>query len=714
MWRLLVSLATCALLMVGCATDNRAPNATPDSPVPSVLVLDGSGSMNQADAPGPRIEAAKNAARRLIEALPDSTQIALQTYGTTTGSTLEEKHASCQDVITLLPMTAMDRAEMRDAIDGITPSGYTPISLALQLAAKQLPASEEPQAIILVSDGEDTCDVPPCETAEQLKQQRPGLTISTVGFKVDGPAADQLSCIADVTGGLFVQADNANQLTARLLATQDVDQAHGSLSATGIHGINLGDKAAEIRAQHADFPEVAHGALEVVAWRDCVFRFIDGTLDAIDPGIHARTIDGITIGSSATDAIGLYGQPIAATDVRDGTLTFTFDADPNHDAAYQISAYFLGPLTGTIKSIVLCRCKPTDNADIPSSTGVTRPANVTDATIRSMTFPAGTCGDDARGWKHDVPITVTNGDGEARTASGEFGGASISGATLVGWIDGDGDGTEDAVVSFNCFGSTFAMCCAGRTSNMMFARVFDFSNSSEPQAVGETIEPGISPVPGRTGGESRRIEHLRVVDSTLITEELLVYPEHADAVGLGHSPYATIEVTHRFSGGGWISTERVIGAQNDVLGGAQQVPVEDYYGKAWSAGDPLTPSPGADMVTFDTPSGNITCSWYLDVTSDPPLNCDISERASPAPARPADCGPGPGWATNYVRLTSQGAQDGVCTGGLQTPWAGRVLPYGSALVAGEFGCRSDESGVTCVHLPSGRGFVLSRKAFRPF
>ncbi|WP_420086583.1 vWA domain-containing protein, partial [Mycolicibacterium insubricum] len=82
---------------------------------------------------------------------------------------------------------------MGSAIDAITPSGYTPISLALQTGADALPDGDT--AIVLVSDGEDTCDTPPCDTATNLKKTHPGLTISTVGFKVDGAAADQLRCI---------------------------------------------------------------------------------------------------------------------------------------------------------------------------------------------------------------------------------------------------------------------------------------------------------------------------------------------------------------------------------------------------------------------------------------------------------------------------------------------------------------------------------------
>lgn len=550
--RWVAAAAACAVLVSGCSAASDSEADADTSTVPTVLILDGSGSMNENDAPGPRIDAAKSAAHGLIDALPDTATIGLQTYGTTTGSTPADKPISCQDVTTLLTVDALDRAAIGAAVDGITPSGFTPMSRALQHAADALPADGSAQAIILVSDGEETCDVPPCDVAAQLKQERPGLAISTVGFKVDGPAADQLRCIAEAAGGISVQASNAKQLAARLLATQDLEQANSSLSASGIHGVKLGDTIEDIRARYANFPDGSGRTDPIIVWRDSEFAFKDGALQSITPRVRARTIDGITIGDPVSAATALYGEPIDAAADRDGSIVFTYDADPNSDAAYRITAHASGVLTGTMKAIVLCLCKP---QAVPPAPAVEIDAD----TVANMTFPPGTCGDSSYGWGHDFPITVTDGEGEARTPSGEFGGASITEAMLIGSIDGDRDGTTDAVVSFTCFGSTFDMCCAGRSSMMEFIGVFDFS-TGQAVPVGRTIFPGSSPIRGETYGESRYIDRTRVEESAIITEEKLIYADTSGTTAdLGHSPYATIEVTHRFDGGQWVSAERVIG-----------------------------------------------------------------------------------------------------------------------------------------------------------
>ena len=189
--------------------------------VPVMVVLDASGSMNQSDAPGPRIDAAKTAVKNLVQGLPDGTQVGLAVYGTSTGSSDAEKDAGCQDITTLAPVSTLDRGRLTTAVDGVVASGYTPIGNALRAAAAALP-TEGPRSIVLVSDGEDTCAPPaPCDVAKELKQQGVDLVVHTVGFKVDQTARDQLSCIADATGGTYSDAADAGQLDQALQVKVD-------------------------------------------------------------------------------------------------------------------------------------------------------------------------------------------------------------------------------------------------------------------------------------------------------------------------------------------------------------------------------------------------------------------------------------------------------------------------------------------------------------
>ncbi|WP_328354345.1 VWA domain-containing protein [Mycobacterium sp. NBC_00419] len=357
---LAVGITTWALTSKPAAQPGASPTTVPVIvSVPTIVILDGSGSMNQNDAPGPRIEAAKAAAAALIDALPADATIGLDTYGTSTGSSPAEHDIGCRDVTTLIPLGALDREAIHASITSLQASGYTPISLALHHAGTELPADNSPQAIVLVSDGEDTCDSDPCQTAAQLKTSHPNLTISTVGFKTDGPTAEQLRCIATTTGGLFVPATNAAQLSTRLIATQNLNAANTSLTPTGLGDIELGTTVTDIRATHPDFPNTTTTDTTTITWRDCDYTFTNNTLTTITPHNGGRTIDGLTPGTPLTTAIDLYGQPLATTPNNDNTTTVIFDADPNTDHAYRITINGTNTTnTSTITSITLCNCKP--------------------------------------------------------------------------------------------------------------------------------------------------------------------------------------------------------------------------------------------------------------------------------------------------------------------------------------------------------------------
>lgn len=368
--RITFALLTSALLFAGCESPEQ-PRSAGSAPVPrkvavpTVLILDASGSMTTADAPGPRIDAAKRAAEALIDQLPDDAVIGLTTYGTGTGSSEAEKPVGCQDVATLIPLQRLDRAQMAQQITGLTPSGFTPIGLALTRAADQLPAGDADQAIVLVSDGEDTCGVPPCDTAAQLKKTHPGLTISTVGFKTDGPASEQLACVAGATGGVFVNAANADQLASRLVALQDVDEAKKSLTSAGIDGIALGLSLDEIRAARPDFPDGDRAGRTVIVYVDCDFGFVDGVLDSIAPHNGGRTIDGVESGTDLQRATELYGDPVRVDATGKAVVYRADPSDDTSEAGYRIEVEGFaesggGYITGRVKTIVLCRCAPVD------------------------------------------------------------------------------------------------------------------------------------------------------------------------------------------------------------------------------------------------------------------------------------------------------------------------------------------------------------------
>lgn len=348
-------LAVLALVLASCGLPDRFGIGGSGSAegVPTVLVVDASSSMLTDDAPGPRIEAAKRAADGLVEALPDGAELGLVTYGTSTDDAPSSQEAGCRDVTTLAEPRELGADGHRDAvgtaIDGLAPRGYTPIAAAMRQAADLLPDGDA--ALIVVSDGEDSCGRPPCEVAAELHEQNPDLTISTVGFKT---AADELACIARTTGGLFVTADDADQLTSRLIAAREVDENASALTPTGYGGIDVGAHYNDVVAAHPDFPSQSDGRKDggqtVITYVDCDYVF-DGQGVVVELRPHGgRTIDGLAVGDPLRRAVELYGSPVdgPASDVR------LYAASREAGTAWKVT-FGSGE---KIEEIVLCRCLP--------------------------------------------------------------------------------------------------------------------------------------------------------------------------------------------------------------------------------------------------------------------------------------------------------------------------------------------------------------------
>lgn len=340
---------------VGGGSDSSDESATATG-VPTVLVVDASASMLIDDVPGPRIDAAKAAADGLLDALPDDAVLGLVTYGTSTDDAPESQAAGCRDVTTLAAPEGLGddghRQTLVDLVDGVVPQGYTPIAESLRQAAGLLPEGET--AVIVISDGEDSCGDPPCDAAAALREQNPGLRISTVGFKTATP---ELACIARTTDGLFVTADNAEQLASRLMAAREVDQNAAVLTPTGLGGIDIGSHYNDIVEAHTDFPSQTDGTSDgentVITYIDCDYVFnSSGTVIEVRPHT-SRTVDGLAVGDPLSRAVDLYGEEVADPAGDTDANTRLYVASREAGTAWKISTE-----GDRITSIVLCRCLP--------------------------------------------------------------------------------------------------------------------------------------------------------------------------------------------------------------------------------------------------------------------------------------------------------------------------------------------------------------------
>ena len=97
-------------------------------------------------------------------------------------------------------------------VNRLQPRGKTPLSAAVQQAAEALKYTEKRAAVILVSDGKETCGADPCALGRALKKNGIDFTVHVVGFGVKRVEEKGLRCLAKETGGIYVRADDPKSL----------------------------------------------------------------------------------------------------------------------------------------------------------------------------------------------------------------------------------------------------------------------------------------------------------------------------------------------------------------------------------------------------------------------------------------------------------------------------------------------------------------------
>ncbi|MFF8424454.1 VWA domain-containing protein [Streptomyces sp. NPDC016566] len=216
--------ALLAALTAGLAVPSTAVADETEQAAPKVeLVLDVSGSMRTRDIDGgSRMAAAKQAFNEVLDATPEEVQLGIRTLGANYRG--NDRITGCKDTEQLYPVGPLNRTEAKTAVATLAPTGWTPIGPALQKAAADLDGGDGTRRIVLISDGEDTCQpLDPCEVAREIAAKGIGLTIDTLGLVPDAKTREQLSCIADATGGTYTDVRHKEELSDRV--GQLVDRA---------------------------------------------------------------------------------------------------------------------------------------------------------------------------------------------------------------------------------------------------------------------------------------------------------------------------------------------------------------------------------------------------------------------------------------------------------------------------------------------------------
>lgn len=199
----------CASIALALALGAHVHAAEPAAQ--TLLVLDASGSMWGQINGGAKIELAREAVQSMTASWPEQNALGLMVYG-------HRQKGDCNDIELILPPAPGQGAAIVAKVNAITPKGMTPISAAVRQAAETLKFSEQAATVILVSDGEETCNADPCALGAELEKLGVSFTAHVIGFDVSNNAKAQreLKCLADNTGGRYIEARDAAGLNAAL------------------------------------------------------------------------------------------------------------------------------------------------------------------------------------------------------------------------------------------------------------------------------------------------------------------------------------------------------------------------------------------------------------------------------------------------------------------------------------------------------------------
>jgi Ca-activated chloride channel homolog len=178
----------------------------------SIIVLDGSGSMwGQIDG-RTKLEIAREALAEVVGSLPADTEMGLMAYG-------HRNEGDCGDIELIVPPGTGTGPAISDAAANLSFIGKTPLTDAVRQAAAALRSAEEKATVILITDGIETCNADPCALGAELESTGVDFTAHVVGFGLTAEEGASVACLAENTGGVYIEASNASTLKDALQTT---------------------------------------------------------------------------------------------------------------------------------------------------------------------------------------------------------------------------------------------------------------------------------------------------------------------------------------------------------------------------------------------------------------------------------------------------------------------------------------------------------------
>jgi hypothetical protein len=176
------------------------------------LILDASGSMLQRLDGKRRIVIAKEVLSEAVnDYIPPGTPVALRVFG-------HKEPNSCRTDLEMA-LAPLDAAAATKTIQSVNAMNLakTPIADSLAKVEADLSSVQGRKIVVLVTDGEETCDGKPEEVIQKLQDKGIELSLNIVGFAIDDNNLEaQFEGWAELGGGRYFSADSQEGLSESL------------------------------------------------------------------------------------------------------------------------------------------------------------------------------------------------------------------------------------------------------------------------------------------------------------------------------------------------------------------------------------------------------------------------------------------------------------------------------------------------------------------
>lgn len=211
-----------SLLAPGAAA-GQGNEASSGKTVNVAFIVDVSGSMAEPLATGEiRMDAAKRVLNDVFASIPNrkGINVGLRIYGFEGDNSDATKDLSCKSSKLVVPMKGVNRDSLAQQVSELQPTGWTPIALSLQQAQKDFPAASKnvTNAVVLITDGVETCDGDPCSVAGSLQSGSKHIATNVVGLALTDEQQQTISCIAERGKGQLFGAGSGEELSSSLFS----------------------------------------------------------------------------------------------------------------------------------------------------------------------------------------------------------------------------------------------------------------------------------------------------------------------------------------------------------------------------------------------------------------------------------------------------------------------------------------------------------------